>query len=77
MQEEIGELLVHGMDREELMAVLETIFTSFDADGSGSLSREEFTSALSSMELGLTRREVNSLLFQVDANEVGTYSLKC
>jgi len=74
VQEEIGELLVHGMDREELMSVLETIFTSFDADGSGSLSREEFTSALSSMELGLTRREVNSLLFQVDANEDGAIS---
>ena len=41
---------------------------------SGNLSRDEFTTALSSMELGLTRREINSLLFQVDANDDGQIS---
>lgn len=68
------DILVHGMDRGELERVLQNIFTSFDADGSGSLSRDEFVQALQSMELGLTRREINSVLFQYDRNDDGNIS---
>lgn len=67
-------ILVHGMDKAELEQVLQTIFSSFDSDGSGSLSREEFIQALQSMELGLTRKEINSVLFQYDNNDDGNIS---
>mmetsp|Transcript_24303 Transcript_24303/g.61120 ORF Transcript_24303/g.61120 Transcript_24303/m.61120 type:complete len:425 (+) Transcript_24303:149-1423(+) len=74
--EEARNILVHGMDREELEGVLQSLFRNFDTDGSGSLSRQEFEKALSSMELGLTRKEVNSILFHYDADDDGniTYS---
>ena len=51
------------MDKNELERVLSSIFKSFDTDGSGGLSQEEFVEALSSMELGLTRKEINSVGF--------------
>ena len=72
--EAVENALVHGMNKEELTACLESIFREVDADGSGTLSREEFSNALSGMELGLTRREINSLMFQIDQNDDGCIS---
>jgi Ca2+-binding EF-hand superfamily protein len=68
------ELLVHGMSREELTGLVENIFTRMDADGSGQLSKTEFVQALTSMELGLTRREINAIMFRVDQDQDGNVS---
>merc|ERR1712070_426356 len=47
-----------------------------DGDGSGTLSKQEFISALTSMELGLTRREINSVMFQIDQDADGNVSYR-
>lgn len=69
-----AEFLVHGMSRDELTESLNLIFEKVDHDGSGILSRQEFMGALQSMELGLTRREVNAILFKVDQDHDGNIS---
>lgn len=68
------DFLLHGMDRPELEAVLKEMFEEADADGSGFLSRREFTAALRSSGLGLTRKEINVLLHEVDENDDGEVS---
>ena len=50
---------------------LEEIFREMDADGSGKLSAIEFRNALRSLNLGLTAREIDQLLFRVDTNADG------
>jgi Ca2+-binding EF-hand superfamily protein len=69
-------LLVHGMSREELTDVVGNIFERMDSDESGSLSKAEFVTALTSMELGLTRREVNTIMFQIDQDQDGNISYR-
>jgi len=64
-------ILVHGMSREELTQLVESIFKRMDADGSGVLSKQEFVQALTAMELGLTRREINNIMFRVDQDDDG------
>merc|ERR1719401_1517756 len=68
------ELLVHGMSREELTELVESIFRRMDQDGSGQLSKQEFVQALTCMELGLTRREINAIMFRVDQDNDGNVS---
>jgi Ca2+-binding EF-hand superfamily protein len=65
------DLLVHGMSREELTELVHSIFERMDQDKSGQLSKQEFVAALTSMELGLTRREINAIMFQVDQDQDG------
>mmetsp|Transcript_47811 Transcript_47811/g.104080 ORF Transcript_47811/g.104080 Transcript_47811/m.104080 type:complete len:430 (-) Transcript_47811:288-1577(-) len=67
-------LLVHGMSRDELTSLIGSIFQRMDQDGSGQLSKEEFSAALTSMELGLTRREINTIMFQIDQDQDGNIS---
>eukprot|EP00397_Hematodinium_sp_SG-2012_P027692 GEMP01029112.1.p1 GENE.GEMP01029112.1~~GEMP01029112.1.p1 ORF type:complete len:437 (+),score=96.79 GEMP01029112.1:177-1487(+) len=69
-----GSYLVHGMSEEEITQVTRDIFQRMDTDKTGTLSKMEFVQALANMELGLTRREINALIFQVDANEDGMIS---
>merc|ERR1712072_707476 len=76
LEEQAENMLVHGMSREELTAVVSQIFERIDADGSGTLSKQEFISALTSMELGLTRREVNTIMFQIDQDQDGNISYR-
>eukprot|EP00929_Paragymnodinium_shiwhaense_P120131 TRINITY_DN92014_c0_g1_i1.p1 TRINITY_DN92014_c0_g1~~TRINITY_DN92014_c0_g1_i1.p1 ORF type:complete len:429 (-),score=152.53 TRINITY_DN92014_c0_g1_i1:107-1393(-) len=64
-------MLVHGMSKDELTALVESIFKRMDADGSGILSKQEFVQALTAMELGLTRREINNIMFRVDQDDDG------
>merc|ERR1712187_1020632 len=45
-----------------------------DQDGSGQLSKQEFVQALTCMELGLTRREINAIMFRVDQDNDGNVS---
>eukprot|EP00933_Yihiella_yeosuensis_P026106 TRINITY_DN20255_c3_g1_i1.p1 TRINITY_DN20255_c3_g1~~TRINITY_DN20255_c3_g1_i1.p1 ORF type:complete len:453 (-),score=97.99 TRINITY_DN20255_c3_g1_i1:108-1397(-) len=70
------DVIVHGMTREELTKMLSSIFEHMDQDRSGFLSKQEFASALTSMELGLTRREINTIMFQVDQDNDGNISYK-
>ena len=66
--------LLHGMPREELENMMRNVFTSADADGSGYLDRKEFQTCLKHAQLGLTRKEINLLSSEVDANEDGMIS---
>merc|ERR1711920_31804 len=70
------DLLVHGMSREELTELVGSIFERMDADESGQLSKQEFITALTSMELGLTRREINTIMFQIDRDQDGNISYR-
>lgn len=70
------DLLVHGMSRDELTELVGSIFERMDADGSGTLSKQEFATALTSMELGLTRREINTIMFQTDQDGDGGVSYR-
>merc|ERR1719409_1557643 len=70
------DLLVHGMSRDELTELVGTIFERMDQDKSGTLSKAEFVTALTSMELGLTRREVNTIMFQIDQDNDGNISYR-
>jgi len=70
------ELLVRGMDREELTELVNSIFDQMDEDQSGTLSMQEFVAALTSMELGLTRREINAIMFEIDKDKDGLVSYK-
>mmetsp|Transcript_110207 Transcript_110207/g.310837 ORF Transcript_110207/g.310837 Transcript_110207/m.310837 type:complete len:427 (-) Transcript_110207:140-1420(-) len=74
LDQQADELLVHGMSREELTGLLEQIFRRFDVDGTGWLNKQQFFSALTSMELGLTRREINAIMFEIDVDEDGNIS---
>uniref|UniRef100_A0A7S1JRF9 EF-hand domain-containing protein n=1 Tax=Vitrella brassicaformis TaxID=1169539 RepID=A0A7S1JRF9_9ALVE len=72
-EKEAEEFLVHGMTKEELTETIMTMFKEFDKDGKGFVSRSEFIDTMCSMELGLNRRELNALLFQVvDQDNDGT-----
>jgi Ca2+-binding EF-hand superfamily protein len=68
------DLLVHGMSRQELTELVGSIFERMDQDQSGQLSKQEFVAALGSMELGLTRKEINAIMFQIDRDEDGNIS---
>jgi Ca2+-binding EF-hand superfamily protein len=50
---------------------LEEIFREMDADSSGKLSAIEFRNALRSLNLGLTARDIDQLIFRVDTNADG------
>lgn len=66
--------LLHGMSREDLENVLEEMFRQADTDGSNALSRAEFVSCLRNSGLGLTRREINVLMAEVDEDHDGAIS---
>jgi len=70
------DLLVHGMSREELTELVGSIFERMDSDQSGALNKQEFIAALTSMELGLTRREINTIMFQIDQDQDGNVSYR-
>lgn len=44
------------------------IFRKADVDRSGMLSRSEFRNALKAAKLGLTRKDINLIMFKVDTN---------
>lgn len=71
---EVEDFLLHGMPRAELENMMREIFQRSDVDQSGSLSRKEFRECLKAAELGLTRKEVNAILSEVDENNDGEVS---
>jgi len=74
VSQQSADLLVHGMSRDEFNEIVESIFRKIDTDSSGQLSKQEFVAALTSMELGLTRREINTIMFQIDQDKDGNIS---
>lgn len=70
-REYVEEILIHGMSPQQLESMMRKVFTKADKDKSGFLSRDEFKDCLKSAELGLTRRDINLLLSQIDVNEDG------
>jgi len=74
--EQQAQTLVHGMSREELTACIQQMFEEIDVDGTGLLSRANFVQALQGMELGLTRKELNAIMFQVDEDQDGFISYR-
>eukprot|EP00928_Gymnodinium_smaydae_P061901 TRINITY_DN45871_c0_g1_i1.p1 TRINITY_DN45871_c0_g1~~TRINITY_DN45871_c0_g1_i1.p1 ORF type:complete len:453 (-),score=147.50 TRINITY_DN45871_c0_g1_i1:108-1376(-) len=64
-------ILVHGMSRQELTDSYKNIFRNQDKEGSGVLSKQDFVAALTSMDLGLTRREINAIMFRVTLDGEG------
>jgi len=73
-RQEVEDFLLHGMPRAELESMMMEIFRRADVDGSGSLNRTEFRDCLKAAELGLTRKEVNAILSEVDENNDGQVS---
>jgi len=65
------EFMLHGMSREELEQVMKEVFMKADVDGSGALSLNEFHKCIREAELGLTRKEINRLMQEVDADSDG------
>jgi len=74
--EQQAQTLVHGMSREELTACIQTMFEEIDVEQTGLLSRSAFVQALQGMELGLTRKELNAIMFQVDEDQDGFISYR-
>jgi Ca2+-binding EF-hand superfamily protein len=74
--EQQAQTLVHGMSRDELTSCVQTMFEEIDVDGTGLLSRTQFVQALQGMELGLTRKELNAIMFQVDEDQDGFVSYR-
>jgi len=70
------DILVHGMSKEELTTRIASLFERWDEDRSGVVNRKEFQDALTDMELGLTRKEINAIMFQVDQDQDGNISYK-
>ena len=66
-----SDLLLHGMTREELEGLLHQLFNRADTEGKGYLDRQQFAKVLKDSDLGFTRREINTLMHQVDENEDG------
>ena len=65
-----AELLIRGMDKAELQKIMMDVFNKADADG-WQLSLAEFQTCIKEADLGLTRREINGLMTQVDVDGSG------
>jgi len=69
--EDAKDFMLHGMSKEELERTMKQVFIKADADGSGSLSLDEFHKCLGQADLGLTRQEINGLMREVDTDGDG------
>lgn len=67
----VEEIMVHGMSPKQLEAMMRKVFMKADADKNGHLTYDEFKDCLKSAELGLTRKDINTLLSSVDLNDDG------
>lgn len=61
----------HGMPADELAEMLAEIFREADADGNGTLDVDEFEKCLRDIRIGITRKEVNVLMFETYAGKDG------
>lgn len=53
---------------------LEDIFSQFDSDGSGELSRRELRKALRAMNLGLTYTDIDEILKLIDKKDISNHT---
>jgi len=67
--------LIHGMDKDQYKQMLLQYFRAHDVDNSGFLSRKEFKECMQNSELGLTRREINALMAEIDVDGDGNINL--
>merc|ERR1719188_385039 len=74
VDERAEDMLVHGMSRDELTDMIATLFERMDHSGTGCLNKEDFVSVLTSMDLALTRREVNTVMFEIEQDANGLIS---
>ncbi|KAL1504356.1 hypothetical protein AB1Y20_010762 [Prymnesium parvum] len=65
------DFMLHGMGKDELESVMREVFLKADADGSGALSMTEFHKCIREADLGLTRKEINRLMQEVDVDRDG------
>lgn len=70
-REDASEQLLRGMTQDELKAILETVFKKADVDGNGTLDPKEFQGCLKDTDLGFTKKEINIMLSEVDADNDG------
>eukprot|EP00515_Schizochytrium_aggregatum_P005509 CAMPEP_0202046100 /NCGR_PEP_ID=MMETSP0963-20130614/1090_1 /ASSEMBLY_ACC=CAM_ASM_000494 /TAXON_ID=4773 /ORGANISM="Schizochytrium aggregatum, Strain ATCC28209" /LENGTH=459 /DNA_ID=CAMNT_0048610727 /DNA_START=42 /DNA_END=1421 /DNA_ORIENTATION=+ len=61
--------IYHGMPPAELDEILTSIFKEADVDGSGALDLDEFERCLCDIRIGMTRKEVNLLMFETYSND--------
>jgi len=57
-----NEYMLHGMSKDALNAVILDVFKKADKDGSGELTIAEFQECIKDANLGLSRKEVNTLM---------------
>ena len=70
-REQAQQYMLHGMTKAQLEALMADVFHKADADGNGYLTMQEFHNCIREADLGLTRKEVNTLMTQVDADRDG------
>jgi Ca2+-binding EF-hand superfamily protein len=70
-KEEVSQQLLRGMTEQELKGILEGVFKKADTDGNGTLDVKEFQACLRDTDLGFTKKEINIMLSEVDANGDG------
>jgi Ca2+-binding EF-hand superfamily protein len=71
---EAAEYLAHGMTSQELEDIVQASWNAADADGSGFLDQKELKHFLRDLPIGLTKKEMNMIMMEVDANEDGLVS---
>jgi len=70
-RQDASQQLLRGMTQEELQGILAGVFKKADLDGNGTLDTKEFQSCLRDTDLGFTKKEINIMLAEVDANNDG------
>ncbi|RLN89565.1 hypothetical protein BBJ28_00021838 [Nothophytophthora sp. Chile5] len=64
-----AEFFLHGMMQDEMESILREIFQRADKEEAGALGRLAFMEAIRDADLGLTRREVNVLMYEAPVAE--------
>lgn len=64
-------MVLGGMQRKDLEQAAKGIFEAYDIDGSGALDRQEFAECLRSLDMGLTKKEIQYTMAHIDVNGDG------
>jgi Ca2+-binding EF-hand superfamily protein len=71
---EAAEYVAHGMTSQELEEIVQASWNAADADGSGFLDQKELKHFLKDLPIGLTKKEMNMIMMEVDADDNGLVS---
>lgn len=63
--------MMDGIPRDQLEANLDQMFRDADVNASGTLSQREFSDCLRNCDLGLTKKEIQSLMVDVNTSKSG------